>query len=112
MGYDIQITRRKDWDEEGGGIAFKDFVAYVQDDGEFTYPGPWGADSAGWRSRKSGYESWLVWSDGEIYTKNPEPELIDKMVVISRALGARVQGDGGEIYRSATETYEEEEQSF
>jgi hypothetical protein len=108
MGYDLCITRRKDWDQEIVGIAFEEFVAYVRDDVEFTYPGQWGDDSADWRSPNSGYESWLAWSDGEIYTKNPEPEFIDKMVAISRILGAKVQGDDGEIYRSATETYEED----
>ena len=41
----------------------------------------------------------LWWGEeGEIYTKNPEPQVIAKLVQIAIALGAQVMGDDGEIY--------------
>jgi hypothetical protein len=109
MGYDIHITRRKFWPDEGDDIEFDEFVQLIRGDTEFRYPGENGDDYADWRSPKSEYESWLCWSDGQIHTKNPEPEFIDKMVAVSRALGAAVQGDDGEVYLSATEIQKESE---
>ena len=110
MGYDIHITRRKSWPDEGDDIALDEFIQFVRGDTEFRYPGQNGDDYADWRSPKSGYESWLCWSDGQIHTKNPEPEFIDKIVAVSRALRAVVQGDDGEVYLSATEIQKEEAQ--
>jgi hypothetical protein len=103
MGYDLHITRREQWIDQRDDITFEEFVSHVRGDAEFTYPGQLGDDSADWRSPKSGSESWLCWSDGQIYTKNPEPEFIDKMVAVAGALRAQAQGDDGEVYLSATE---------
>jgi len=36
-------------------------------------------------------------------TKNPEPEFIDKMVTVAKALAAQVQGDDEEVYLSSTQ---------
>ena len=83
MGYDIHITRRKLWFDKGDDIARDEFARHVRSDLEFRYPGENGDDYADWRSPKTGYESWLCWSDGQIDTKNPEPEFIDKMVAVA-----------------------------
>ena len=107
MGYDLHITRRKLWCDEGKDITFEEFVGIIKADPEFAYPGQLGADSADWRSPQSGYESWLTWTDGDVYTKNPEKEYIEKLVEVAKVFCARVQGDDGEIYLSATNTFEE-----
>jgi len=107
MGYDLHITRRKLWSDDGDDISFEEFVSVVRADPEFTYPGKLGDDSADWRSPKSRYESWLSWSDGQAYTKNPAPEFIDKLVSIALALRAKAQGDDGEVYLSATKVQKE-----
>lgn len=107
MGYDLHITRRQSWTDQDNDISFDEFVDYVSSDPEFTYPSAMGKEFADWKSPRSGYGSWLCWSDGESYTKNPEPEFIDKLVVIARALNAKAQGDDHEVYRSATEYYHE-----
>jgi hypothetical protein len=107
MGYDLHIMRRKLWLDTGDEIALEEFVQYVRADPEFRYPGENGDDYADWRSPTSGYESWLCWADGQIHTKNPEPEFIDKMVAVARQLQAKVQGDDGEVYLSATEIQKE-----
>ena len=52
--------------------------------------------------RASKYPSaWLDCVRGNIYTKNPDEPILAKMLQIAVALGARVQGDDGEFYRSA-----------
>ena len=112
MGYDFHITRRKQWFDEGDDIAHDEFVGYVRGDAEFRYPGENGDMFANWRSPTSGYESWLSWNNGQIETKNPSPEFINKMVAVSQRLSAKVQGDDGEIYLSATETREEGEEDL
>ena len=104
MGYDLHITRKRHWLDDGDDIAFDEFVALVKADSEFSYPGLGGADYADWTSPSSGYRSWLHWDEtGYIQTKNPESEFVDKMVTISKKLSARVQGDDGEIYLSSVE---------
>jgi hypothetical protein len=103
MGHELHITRRKVWSDKGDSIQFEEFVNCVRNDPEFTHPGRNGEEFAEWRSAKTGCESWLWYYDGNIYTKNPEPELINKMVAIAKILKATAQGDDGEIYISATE---------
>ena len=67
MGYELHITRRKFWFDKGDDITLEEFVRYVRGDADFRYPGQNGDDHyANWRSPKSGYESWLCWSDGQI----------------------------------------------
>jgi hypothetical protein len=110
MGYDLHITRRKHWFDKDDDIALEEFIRHVRSDTEFRYPGQNVDDYADWRSPKSGYESWLCLSDGQIHTKNPEPEFIDKMVAVARKLRAAVQGDDGEVYLSATQIQKEDAQ--
>jgi hypothetical protein len=98
MGYDFHITRRNSWADEGDDITFAEFTNYVCLDCEFRYPGQSGDDCADWCGPESTYEYWLCWSDGEIYTKHPAPEFIEKMVIVARSLHAKVQGDDGEVY--------------
>ena len=42
-------------------------------------------------------------TQGDIFTKNPDPSTIEKMISIAKKLNARVQGDDGEIYISGTD---------
>jgi hypothetical protein len=103
MGYDLHITRREHWCDEGNNIAKAEFLAYVHGDKEFTYPSALGDDHADWMNPVTGNETWLGWRDGQIETKNPEPEFVDKMVIVAKALKARVQGDDGEFYESSAD---------
>ncbi len=108
MGYDLHITRRKSWLDEGDDITKQEFSALVRSDPEFTFPSEMGDDYAEWKSPKTEYESWLCWQEGRLQTKNPEPEFIEKMVTVARALGAKVQGDDEEVYLSSTQIQKEE----
>ena len=101
VGYDLHITRRKDWAHKGNDITAEEWLAYVRHDSELRLRpanGPYFAEWSG-ASRGCG----LDWSDGQIYAKNPEPALVNKMVAIAGQLGASVLGDDGEIYAGGVE---------
>jgi len=88
MGYDLYITRRKSWSDEGNEITAGECLAYVERDTELGLRPEDGPHFAEWRGGSS--DSWLDWSDGQICTKNPEAPLIEKMVAIARQLGPKM----------------------
>jgi hypothetical protein len=96
MGYDLHITRRRHWPDEGDDITAQEWLAYVKQDSELRLQPENGPSFAEWRGASG--TAWLDWSDGQIYSKNPEAALIEKLVSIGRQLGAKVQGDDGEVY--------------
>src|SRR5687768_15774630 len=78
MGYNLYITRRRNWHDEGGpSITVDECRKYVEACPE------------------------LFWNDGNIEAKNPDEALIGKMASIATSLGARVQGEEGETYDQA-----------
>ena len=109
MGYDLHITRRESWADEGDNITAEEWLTFVESDPdfriatEFPMNGPYFAVMS---NQDGSEEWWLDWRDGQIFTKYPEPELIDKMVAIAQQLGATVQGDDGEIYASGDKPWE------
>ncbi len=98
MGYDLHITRREDWSDEGFDITAEEWVQYVHKDPELKIKGVNGPCYAVWSGQSEHSEPWLDWANGQIYAKNPDSPLIDKMIAIAKQLGATVQGDDGEIY--------------
>ena len=99
MGYDLHITRRRYWPDEGSDITADEWLAYVRRDSELRLQPENGPHYAVWSGPSELSDPWLNWSSGEIYTKHPDPALIDKMVAIARELRATVQGDDGELYQ-------------
>ena len=101
MGYDFHITRAQNWCEigEGEAIRAEEWLKYVENDPELKLAGYNGAYFALWSGKSGSAESWFDWSDGEVNTKNPDPAVIAKAIKIAADLGARVQGDEGEIYQ-------------
>ena len=108
MGYDLRITRKETWTDTGNEISIDEFERYLKTDIEFSYPSKMGPNYAEWKSPNSSYTSWLCWDSGDVYTKNPEPEFIDKMESVAKALQAKVVGDDGEIYETAELTIQPE----
>jgi hypothetical protein len=99
MGYDLHITRAKDWpDNAGSEITAEEWLAHVDSDPELKLAGYNGPYFALWSGRSSYPEPWFDWFDGNIKTKSPDPPLIQKALQIADRLGARVQGDDGEVY--------------
>jgi hypothetical protein len=99
MGYDLHITRKEFWaDEEGETIRLDEWQRYVASDSEIeSDPDNPGHENYVLASHPERWPLWW-WKDGEIYTKNPDDEVIAKLVQIADALRARVLGDDDEIY--------------
>jgi hypothetical protein len=99
MGYDLHITRAADWsDNEGAEITAEEWLAFVAADPELTLAESNGPCFVHWSGPSIHSDPWLDWAEGNIYTKNPDQALMDKMVEIACRLNARVQGDDGEVY--------------
>ncbi len=99
LGYDLHITRADYWAEnESRQISPQEWLKVIGDDPSLTLDpdnGPYFAIY----SAASGDESrWLAWRDGNVHSKNPDRETLEKMLAVARALGGRVQGDDGEHY--------------
>lgn len=114
MGYYLYITRRKNhFDEEGPSITDGEWQSLVEADPELSFSN----DSNGplfatWNGDCKYPDPWFDYSEryGCIDTKNPDEKIIAKMLEIAARLNAKVQGDDGEIYRTPTETYYEEDE--
>ena len=101
MGYDLHVTRKEFWcDETGSEISLDEWIRYALSDGEIQ-PDPENPGDENWIV-VLGADSWPLWwsATGEIYTKNPEAAMIQKLISIANALSARVLGDDEEVYRT------------
>jgi hypothetical protein len=101
MGYDLHVTRAEDWsDNEGRQITRDEWFALVASDSELTLDPVHGDDYALWSGSCRYPDPWFNWTQGNISTKNPDKQIIAKMIQIAAKFGARVQGDDGEFYDS------------
>jgi hypothetical protein len=112
MGYDVHITRADDWTEsEAKPIRLEEWLEYVARDPEMRLDGvaeaqlPDGStlryENAGlaiWTSGTGEGGNWFDFRRGRVIVKNPDELILAKMVGIAAKLGARVQGDDGELY--------------
>jgi len=116
MGYDIHLTRRTNWFDDGGPeIALHEWRALVAIDPEMRLDGYAEArlpDGGVFRAEDPSLAVWLaysghgvdgnmawIWhSGGNVMAKNPDAEIRAKMWRLAQALGARVQGDESEFY--------------
>lgn len=121
MAYDVHITRKDDWsDTEGPAITREEWLAYIESDkdmllereaivendqGEaYSVKNETLAAWTAWSGREEGrVEAWMWHSAGNVMAKDPDREVICKMFLIADALGAKVQGDNGEVYNSIGE---------
>lgn len=105
MGYDLHITRAQEWfDTAGHEIAAEEWLALVDAEPDLA-PAPevGGPYFAVWVGR----DAWLSWSDGQVFTKNPDRALLARMVQIAARLDARIQGDEGEFYTGGEPMYDD-----
>jgi hypothetical protein len=111
MGYELHITRKPHWLDDGADISEDEWQRCVSADPEMRMTGfaqattPSGEairyDSpllAEWSMKISGSPIWFDFRNGQVIVNNPDAEVIAKMVKIARSLRARVQGDDGEFY--------------
>jgi hypothetical protein len=99
MGYNLYITRAK-WHHRNDGqwITADEWLRYVERDPELRLAGYNGDYFALWSGKSEYPDPWIDWSRGNAYSKSPDDAIIDKMVAIAKELGAKVQGDDGEVY--------------
>lgn len=102
MGYDLHITRADHWaNNDGCQISSQEWLEVVRNDPELTlelFNGPCFAVWNGECSYPAG--GWFDWSEGNVYTKNPDRSVLLKMLQLATTLNAKVQGDDGENYHS------------
>ena len=121
MGYDLHITRRKDWaDESGPEITAEEWLSYIATDRSLrldkdaeaardrgTDASQLGNMNAKWyadpKTTKEEDACPIWYFKGNIYSKNPPPEMVRKMFLIADELNARLVGDEGEEYDSTGE---------
>lgn len=118
MGYDLHITRQDEWynEDENLRISLKEWTQFVNSDNEMRMDGQaevtldtgevltieseglavWTAYSGEGVDQN---HAWFSLSNGNIVVKNPDTEIINKMVDISNYFNAKVQGDEGELYQ-------------
>lgn len=110
MGYDLHITRAADWtDSENAPISLEEWARYIRTDPEMRLDGFAEVTLPDGRILRTEGEGLAVWTAfpvpvwfahraGRIVVKNPDEEIIAKMIAIAGALGAHVVGDEGEEY--------------
>jgi hypothetical protein len=118
MGYELHITRQENWFDEDNSrrIPFEEWTQILADDKEMRLDGvaevttsngdTIRVESEGlslWTRYSgngvNGNYAWFDYSGGCIVCKNPDDEIIDKMLDIAERLNAKVQGDEGEVYK-------------
>jgi hypothetical protein len=117
MGYELHITRRENWIDEDVSkmITLEEWKNYIANDSEMRLDGYAEATTSNGESVNCSSEGLAVWmgysknhidgnyawfdyNSGNIDVKNPDPEIIGKMLQIALKLEATVQGDDGEMY--------------
>ncbi|MDQ3996030.1 MAG: hypothetical protein M3303_03315 [Gemmatimonadota bacterium] len=98
MTYQLHITRASDWmHSEELPITAPEWLKLVRTDSELIQDHTHGTHFVRWAG-SVGRDRWLEWAEGRINTNYPDGALLKKLVAIAERLGAKVQGDGGEVY--------------
>ncbi len=101
MGYELHITRAANWAENQGDYIHADvWLSLVEADAELTLNIRNGPYFAMWSGPSDHEQPWFDWSGGNIYAKYPDQKMLGKMLQIANRVGAKVQGDDGELYES------------
>ena len=98
MPYQLHITRAADWmNSPELPITTTEWLKLVRTDSELIQDPRYGTYFVRWEG-SPGTERWLEWSEGRINAGYPDSAFLKKLVAIASRLGAKVQGDGGEVY--------------
>lgn len=113
MGYELHITRRKEWSDPQSGppITRAEFEEVVLADPRFERD----QDMPNYANflphpRHRHDAAWLLWRDGEIVTKSPTQSFTKVAVHFAQRLNARAVGDEGEQYGPDGNVVDEDEQ--
>ncbi|HEY7088874.1 MAG TPA: hypothetical protein VH518_12345, partial [Tepidisphaeraceae bacterium] len=110
MGYDLHITRKENWtDTKGPAISEAEWRRAIEEDSELSFDTQTRVPMtdgeyvfAAWKGKAGA----MGWYGGEVTATDPGKPLVRKMVQIAGRLGAKVQGDDGEIYDEEGEASE------
>jgi hypothetical protein len=98
MPYHLHVTRASDWMQSNEiPISAAEWLKLVRTDSDLVQDPRRGPYVAIW-SGPDGRDQRLEWSEGRINTRYPDGALLKKLVAVAERLGAKVQGDGGEVY--------------
>jgi len=122
MGYELHIVRNDEWwdDDAGGGILFEEWSSLVDADDSMRMDGFAEVTSSdggklrvenegltvwtGYQGNiEGGNQAWFDFRNGRIVFKNPDQEILKKMLEIAGTLNAKIVGDEGEEYNSPTD---------
>ena len=99
MGYEVHITRTRDWSiSDSMPITFEEWAGFVADEDDIR-PDPKNQNTD-FLVKRVGREDWpLRWEkNGTVTTKNPDAESVVRMIKAAEKLGAMVVGDENERY--------------
>jgi hypothetical protein len=104
MGYDLRITRA-DCGVNGASLPIEpeEWLEVVQADPDLELVGSMGPHFVRWSGESTLVEPWLDWSQGSVFTKNPDQALVTKMIQLAASMSARVVGEAGEAYSIASD---------
>lgn len=101
MGYDLHVTRATDWSANvGREISVEEWIALVEADPELKPDPEHGPYAVSWEHPRRQGSGWFDWSDGNVYTTDPDRATVRKMLTIAERLIALVQGDDGVVFDS------------
>jgi hypothetical protein len=115
MGYEVHITRKENWFDDGPEISLAEWLDVVRADPEMRNDGFAEASVGGgsvlrvedpsmsaWIAYPGHLEernmAWMWLRHGNVVSKNPDEAMIEKMAAIAKRLSAKLQGDEGEVY--------------
>lgn len=126
MSYQVHITRKAtDWADKQdlAAITLAEWEAYVASDAEMrldhrieeselvpsatsvAHPSGMSVWLAYSKKKRVGKYAWFYHDHDHITVEGPDEEILGKMLAIAHTLGARVQGDDGEYFDDADQSY-------
>ncbi len=102
---DYHITRAEDWTEtQGAGISDREWQFSAHNDEELSSDPANGPNAFVWKAHPEGSaDAWLDWSQGNVYSSDPDPALIAKMQELAGTLRARLVADDNRVVLSDSE---------
>lgn len=99
MRYEVYITRAEHHAKGAQTpIPQRDWRSLIATDPDLSAPDDAAPDFARWKGASSVERPWIDWSDGNLFTVDPDYSVIRKLVEIAGLLGGHVQGRDGERY--------------
>ena len=105
MAGDYHITRAEDWTEtHGTEISEREWQSCAHNDDELSSDPANGPNAFVWKAHpEESPEAWLDWSQGNVYSSDPDLALIAKMTELAETLRARLVTDDNRVVLSESE---------